>query len=84
MNNAFSSDECDLLAEALDMAWDICRRSGDLERRNFDDTKSALTRSILAGYEGGERNARRLAILAVATLDKAPQLPVASAKSSAA
>jgi hypothetical protein len=75
MNNAFSSDECNMLAQALDVAWDICVHSGDLQHRNIDDTKAALTRAILSGYESGERNTRRLAITAVAQLDSPPAFP---------
>jgi hypothetical protein len=78
MTNAFSSDECNLLAQALDVAWDICRQSGDLENLNIEDAKATLTRSILAGYEIGERNPRRLAISAVAQIGKPPiQAPAA-------
>lgn len=70
MANAFTSDECNLLAEALNFAWDICRNAGDLDTRNRDAAEAVLTQSILAGYETGERNARSLAIMAVAELDK--------------
>jgi len=85
MANAFSSDECNLLAQALDIAWDICRQSGDLENLNIETAKAALTRSILAGYETGERNTRRLAISAVAQLGKAPaQAPAAARHTPAA
>lgn len=85
MANAFSSDECNLLAQALDIAWDICRQSGDLENLNIETAKAALTRSILAGYEIGERNTRRLAISAVAQLGKAPvQAPAAARHTPAA
>jgi hypothetical protein len=69
MDSVFTSDECNLLAQALDVAWEICIQSGDLERRNIDLTKAVLTRAILSGYENGERNTRRLAITAVAQLD---------------
>jgi hypothetical protein len=37
---------------------------------DIDLTKAALTRSILNGYECGEHNPRRLAIAAVAQLDR--------------
>jgi hypothetical protein len=85
MATAFSSDECNLLAQALDVAWDICRQSGDLGDLNIDAAKAALTRSILVGYEVGERNPRRLAISAVARLGKAPlQLPVVARHTPAA
>lgn len=72
MTGAFSSDECNVLAQALDVAWDICRQSGQLETRNIETVKADLTRWILSSYEGGERNVRRLAIAAVAQLE-APQ-----------
>jgi hypothetical protein len=72
MTGAYSSDECNVLAQALDVAWDICRQSGQLEACGIETVKAELTRSILTNYEAGERNARRLAIAAVAQLD-APQ-----------
>jgi hypothetical protein len=75
MTGAYSSDECDVLAQALDVAWDICRQSGDLDAYSIDLTKAALARSILSNYENGERNTRRLAIAAVAQLDVRPSAP---------
>jgi len=81
MSAAFTSDECNLLAEALDDAWDIALRSGQLDGYRLEAAKSALTRAILTGFESGERNARRLAIVAVAQLesfaDRMPQTPAA-------
>jgi hypothetical protein len=76
MPNAFTSEECNVLAEALDVAWDICRHSGELDAMKLDSTKATLTRAILTGYDNGERNVRRLAIAAVAQLN-APQAPFA-------
>jgi hypothetical protein len=70
MAAAFTSDECDVLAQALDAAWDIFSRSQRVESANIDRTKAALTRAILNGYESGEHNPRRLAIAAVAQLDR--------------
>ena len=70
MATAFTSDECDVLAQALDAAWDIFSHSHRLETADIDLTKAALTRSILNGYEYGEHNPRRLAIAAVAQLDR--------------
>ena len=70
MATAFTSDECDVLAQALDAAWDIFSHSQRVERADIDLTKAALTRSILTGYESGEHNPRRLAIAAVAQLDR--------------
>lgn len=69
MATAFSSDECNVLAQALEAAWEIFLRSRRLETANIDTAKAALTRSILAVYENGEHNPRRLAIAAVAQLD---------------
>ena len=69
MTGAYSSDECNVLAQALDVAWDICRQSGQLDTRSIESTKAELTRSILTGFESGERNTRRLAIAAVAQLE---------------
>jgi hypothetical protein len=85
MNSAFTSDECNLLEQALDAAWDIALHSGQLDSYRLETAKSALTRAILAGYENGERNTRRLAIAAVAQLetsagrfaDRLPQTPAA-------
>ena len=76
MANAFTSEECNALAQALDVAWDICRHSGELDALKIDPTKAALTRAILAGYENGERNVRRLAIAAVAQLHTRSHPPV--------
>jgi hypothetical protein len=69
MTAAFSSDECNLLEQALDAAWDIILHSGQLDGFNLETAKAALTRAILTGYESGERNARRLAIAAVAQIE---------------
>jgi hypothetical protein len=70
MATAFTSDECDVLAQALDAAWDIFSHSQRVASADIDLTKAALTRSILNGYECGEHNPRRLAIAAVAQLDR--------------
>jgi len=70
MPNAFTSDECNVLAQALDTAWDIFSHSQRAESANIELTKAALTRSILTGYESGEHNPRRRAIAAVAQFDR--------------
>ena len=59
MNAAFSSDECNLLEQALDVAWDIVLHSGKLDAFRLETAKAALTRAILTSYESGERNVRR-------------------------
>lgn len=77
MNAAFTSDECNLLEEALDVAWDIVLHSGKVDEFRLETAKAALTRAILTGYESGERNVRRLAIAAVAQLETyAARVPV--------
>ena len=63
---AFTSAECDVLEQALDIAWEIFLRSRKLDAHNLDTAKAALTRAILEQYESGEHNVRRLAIAAVA------------------
>lgn len=82
MTQAFSSHECDLLAQALEVAREICRQASDVESRDAEQRKAVLTRSILAGFESGERNARRIAIVAAADLEKAAKLPIASTRTS--
>jgi hypothetical protein len=85
MNAAFTSDECNLLEQALDAAWEIALHSGQLDGYRLETAKSALTRAILTGYESGERNTSRLAIAAVAQLessagrfaDRLPEAPAA-------
>lgn len=69
MTAAFTSDECNMLEQALDVAWDMVLRSGQLDGYNVDTAKAALTRGILSAYESGECNVRRLAIAAVAQID---------------
>jgi hypothetical protein len=70
MATAFTSDECNVLAQALDTAWDIFSHSKPVESANIAWTKATLTRSILTAYENGERHPRRLAIAAIAQLDR--------------
>lgn len=79
MNAAFSSDECNLLEQALDVAWDIVLHSGKLDAFKLETARAALTRAILTSYESGERNVRRLAISAVAQIEiYAARVPPAS------
>ena len=68
MTTAFTSAECNELEQTLEMAWDIYLRKGQLEPDNIDTARAALTRAILDGFEQGERNPRRLAIAAVASI----------------
>jgi hypothetical protein len=68
MTTVFTSAECNELEKVLDIAWDIYLRKGQLDAHNLDTARAALTRAILEGFEQGERNPRRLAIAAVASM----------------
>jgi hypothetical protein len=70
MNAAFDSDDCRLFAQALDHAWEIFLKAGGLTTHNLDTAKAALTYAIFHAAQDGERNARRLAIAAVARMSK--------------
>jgi len=68
MTTVFTSAECNELEKVLDIAWEIYLRKGRLDAYNLDTARAALTRAILEGFEQGERNPRRLAIAAVASM----------------
>src|SRR4051794_14316143 len=68
MNSAFDSDDCRAFARALDYAWEIFLRAGGLTAYNLDTAKGTLTYAILHEAQNGQRNARRLAIAAVAQM----------------
>jgi len=68
MTTVFTSAECNELEQVLDIAWEIYLRKGELDSHNLDTARAALTRAILDGFEQGERNRRRLAIAAVASI----------------
>ena len=68
MTTVFNSAECNELEQVLDIAWEIYLRKGELDSHNLDTARAALTRAILDGFEQGERNPRRLAIAAVASI----------------
>ena len=68
MTTVFTSAECNELEQVLDIAWEIYLRKGELDSHNLDTARAALTRAILDGFEQGDRNPRRLAIAAVATI----------------
>jgi hypothetical protein len=65
MSSAYSSDDCEIFARALDQAWAILLKTGRLTNRNVHVAKAALTFALLETAEKGERNIRRLAIAAV-------------------
>jgi hypothetical protein len=70
MNSVFDSDDCRLLERALDHAWEMFLKAGGLTADNLDTAKGALTYAIFHEAHDGERNARRLAIAAVARMSK--------------
>lgn len=70
MSHVYDSDDCRILAEALDQAWAIFLRTGRLTTQNIDVAKAALTYALLEATQKGERNCRRLAVAAVARMAK--------------
>jgi hypothetical protein len=67
--SAYTAEDCEILAKALDYAWEIFLKSGRLTKENLDTARAALTYSILQAAQGGERNPRRLALEAAANVD---------------
>jgi hypothetical protein len=70
MNAAYNSEDCTILAKALDLAWEIFLKAKRLTSQNHHIAKGALSFAILDAAESGERNPRRLAIVAVARMAK--------------
>jgi hypothetical protein len=66
MNVAYGSEDCRVLSQALAHAWDIFLKAGRLTPQNLDTAKAALSYAILEAAANGERDPRRLAIIAVA------------------
>jgi len=69
MNLAYTSEDCNIFAEALERAWEMYLKTGRLTKDNLDTAKAALLYAILQAAVAGERNARRLAILGIAHVD---------------
>jgi hypothetical protein len=69
MTTSYSSEECDLFAEALALAWEHVRETG----LNLDEalTKAALSHSILHAAGLGERNKQVLVAYALANMEPA-------------
>jgi hypothetical protein len=63
---AYATEDCGVLEQALEHAWEIFLKRGRLTRDNLDTAMAALAYCILQAAAGGERNPRRLAIHAVA------------------
>jgi hypothetical protein len=70
MSSVYNAEDCKVLAEALDKAWEIYLRTGRLTVQNIDVAKAALTYALLDAAEKGERNVRRLAVAAVGRMAK--------------
>ena len=69
MNLAYTSEDCNIFAEALERAWEMYLKTGRLTKDNLDTAKAALSYAILQAAAAGERNARRLAIVGIAHVD---------------
>jgi hypothetical protein len=61
MTGAYSSEDCETIARALDRAWERFLRAGRLGPENIDTAKAALTYAILSEAQSGERNPAVLA-----------------------
>lgn len=70
MATAFTSEECDMLQQTLDAALEIFLRRARPDRIDAEAVKGALTRAILDEFEHGEHNVRRMAIAAVAHIER--------------
>jgi len=66
---AYTTNDCEIFAQALDHAWEMFLKTGRLTGDNLDTAMGALAYCILQAAAGGERNPRRLAISAVAHVD---------------
>jgi hypothetical protein len=69
MNVSYTSEDCDVFAQALEHAWEMFLTTGRLNKDNLDTAQAALSYAIFQAAAGGERNARRLAIVAVANFE---------------
>jgi hypothetical protein len=70
MDGAFSSDDCELFAKALEHAWEIFLKAGRLTPQNHDIAKAVLAQAILDAGKIGNQNARQLGMKAAASFDK--------------
>ena len=66
MSAAYNSEDCELLAKALEQAWELFLKTQELTFENVDTARASLTYAILDAASKGERNPRRLAFGAVA------------------
>ena len=70
MRGVFSSEECEVLAEALDHAWEMFLKAGRLSPNNNDIAKGVLAHAVLQASRAGHRNPRELAMAAAASFDQ--------------
>jgi hypothetical protein len=70
MSCAYDADDCHVLSQALDQAWEIYVRTGRLTATNIGVAKAALSYALLDVAQTGERNVSRLAIAAVGRMAK--------------
>jgi hypothetical protein len=66
----FDSNDCDVLADALEKAWEIFVKGGGLTPQDNDLAYGALAYSLLDAARSGQRNPRVLAMKAVAGLNR--------------
>jgi hypothetical protein len=70
MDAAYDSQDCEIFSVALQYGCEMFLKQARLARSDVDVAKGALAYAILDAAKNGERNPRRLAIHAVATVDK--------------
>jgi hypothetical protein len=70
MQGVYDSEDCRVFAEAFEHGWEIFLKTRRLTVQNIGVAKGALSFAILDAAATGERNARRLAMAAVARMAK--------------
>ena len=70
MQGVYDSDDCRVFAEAFERGWELFLKTRRLTVQNIDVAPGALAFAILDVASNGERNARLIAVAAVARMAK--------------
>lgn len=68
--HAYDTDECTLLAKALDHAWELYLKSKRLTSHNLDLAKGAIAYAVLEVARMGGGNPRQIAKAAMTRVSK--------------
>src|SRR5882757_6438406 len=68
--SAYDTEDCAVLAKALDHAWELYLKSQRLTAGNLDLAKGAVAYAVLEVARMGERNARQIAKEAIARVSE--------------